>query len=267
MAHVAKDRWAGGESYELFMGRWSRRLARSFVDWLAIPPGGHWLEIGCGTGSLTAQVCERAAPASVVAIDSSPQLVAHARASLVGKPVELLVAAAEALPDRPSGYDAVVSSLVLNFLPDPGAAAASMRKVVAEDGVVAACVWDYAAGMGFLRHFWDAAVALDPAARRHDEGERFAVCFPDALEAVFRGAGFPHVTVDSLEIVTHFRDFDDFWRPFDGGPGPAPTYLSSLSEDQQRALAERLRGTLPWQPDGSILLTARAWAVRAQRAV
>jgi len=266
MADVVKDRWAGGESYELFMGRWSRCLARSFVDWLAVPPGSHWLEIGCGTGSLTAQVCERAAPASVLAIDSSPQFVAHARASLAGKPVEFLVAAAQSLPDRRGGYDAVVSSLVLNFLPDPRAATASMRKVAAEDGVVAACVWDYAAGMGFLRHFWDAAVALDPATRRHDEGERFAVCSPDALEAVFRGAGFPQVKVDSLEIVTHFRDFDDFWRPFEGGPGPAPTYLSSLSEDQQRALAERLRSTLPRQPDGSILLTAKAWAVRAQSA-
>lgn len=266
MSNVAKDRWAGGASYELFMGRWSQSLAQSLVDWLAIPPGCHWLEIGCGTGSLTAQVCERAFPASVLAIDSSPQFVTHARASLASKAVEFRVAEAQALPERHSGYDAVVSSLVLNFLPDPRAAAVSMRKVAAEDGVVAACVWDYASGMGFLRRFWHAAVVLDPAARRHDEGERFAICSPDALGAVFRGAGFPYVKVDSLEIVTHFRDFDDFWRPFDGGPGPAPTYLSSLSRDQQRALADRLRGTLPRQPDGSILLTARAWAVRAQSA-
>jgi SAM-dependent methyltransferase len=262
MSPVAKDRWAGGESYELFMGRWSRFLAQSFVDWLAIPPERHWLEIGCGTGSLTAQVCERSLPASVLAIDSSPQFVAHARASLAGKPVEFLVAAAEALPERRGGYDAVVSSLVLNFLPDPRAAAISMRKVVTKDGVIGACVWDYAAGMGFRRHFWDAAVALDPTAHRHDEGERFAVCSPDALEAVFRGAGFGYVNVDSLEIVTHFRDFDDFWRPFNGGPGPAPAYLS----DQQRALVRRLQSTLPREPDGSILLTARAWAVRAQSA-
>ena len=266
MSKVAKDRWMGGESYELFMGRWSRSLAESFVDWLAVPPGGHWLEIGCGTGSLTAQVCERACPASVLAIDSSPQFVAHARASLKSKPVKFMVAADQALPERRGGYDAVVSSLVLNFLPEPAAAAASMRSVAADNGVVAACVWDYAGGMGFLRHFWDAAVALDPVARRHDEGERFAVCSPDALEAVFRGAGFPYVKVDSLEIVTHFRDFDDFWRPFNGGPGPAPTYLSSLSTDQQHALAERLQGTLPRQADGSIALTARAWAVRAENA-
>lgn len=264
MSEVEKDRWAGGESYELFMGRWSRSLAQSFVDWLAIAPGRHWLEIGCGTGALTRQVCERTSPASVVAIDPSPQFVAHARASLAGRPVEFRVAAAQALPERPGGYDAVVSSLVFNFLPDPGAAAAGMRTVAAGDGVVAACVWDYADGMEFLRRFWDAAVALDPAARSHDEGERFPVCSAGALETVFREAGFAHVEVDTLAVVTHFRDFDDFWRPFDGGPGPAPSYLSSLSADRQHALAERLRGTLPRQPDGSILLTARALAVRAR---
>jgi hypothetical protein len=117
--------------------------------------------------------------------------------------------------------------------------------------------------MGFLRRFWDAAIALDPAARSHDEGLRFPVCSPQALEAIFQRAGFGHISVGSLEIPTHF---DDYWRPFVGGPGPAPTYLSSLSDDEQRALAERVRATLPFESDGSILLTARAWAVRGQSA-
>lgn len=248
------------------MGRWSRELARSLVEWLAMPPGRHWLEIGCGTGALTVQVCEQAAPASIVAIDPSPQFVARARAALPHDRVDFLVAGAEALPSRPGGYDAVVSSLVLNFLPDPSAAVASMREVVAEDGVVAACVWDCAAGMGFLRRFWDAAVALDPEAQSHDEGTRFPICSPDALEAAFRQADFRQVTIDSLHILTHFRDFDDFWLPFVGGPGPAPTYLSSLPDHKQSALAKRLEATLPRESDGSILLTAKAWAVKAQSA-
>lgn len=260
------DRWAGGESYELFMGRWSRELARPFVEWLSMPPGRYWLEIGCGTGALTAQVCERAAPASIVAIDPSPQFVAHARASLPHAPVDILVAGVDALPRRPDGYDAVVSSLVLNFLPDPGAAVESMREVASEDGLVAACVWDYADGMGFLRRFWDAALALDAAAQNYDEGARFPICSPEALESVFRQAGFRRVTLDSLQIPTRFRDFDDFWRPFVGGPGPAPTYLSSLSDHMQHALAARLEATLPRERDGTILLTARAWAVKAQSA-
>jgi hypothetical protein len=141
-----------------------------------------------------------------------------------------------------------------------------MREVASEDGLVAACVWDYADGMGFLRRFWDAALALDAAAQNYDEGARFPICSPEALESVFRQAGFRRVTLDSLQIPTRFRDFDDFWRPFVGGPGPAPTYLSSLSDHMQHALAARLEATLPRERDGTILLTARAWAVKAQSA-
>lgn len=265
MSGLPEDRWAGGDSYELFMGRWSRLLAQSFLRWLAVPPGRHWLEIGCGTGALTAQVCDLAEPASVVAIDSSPQFVEHARASISEPRVRFLVAEIETLPERSGGYDAVVSSLVLNFLPDPTAAVAAMREVAPDGGLVAACVWDYADGMSFLRRFWNAAVDLDPAARVHDEGVRFPICSPRALDAVFREAGLQHVEVDSLEIPTRFRDFDDYWRPFIGGPGPAPGYLSSLPDDKQRALAERVEATLPRERDGSILLTAKAWTVRGQR--
>jgi len=266
MSGRPEDRWAGGESYELFMGRWSRHLARSFVSWLDVPSGRHWLEIGCGTGALTARVCEQAEPASVVAIDSSPHYVAHARASFPEPRVRFLEAGIDALPPREGGYDAVVSSLVLNFIPDPIAGVAAMRAVTSGGGLVAACVWDYAAGMGFLRRFWDAAVALDPAARAHDEGVRFPICSPPALETAFGRAGFRQVEVDSFEIPTRFRDFEDYWRPFVGGPGPAPGYLASLPEKKQRALSERIEASLPRERDGSIHLKARAWAVRARKA-
>lgn len=266
MSDMVRDRWDEGGSYELFMGRWSRALGEAFVDWLDMPAGRHWLEIGCGTGALTAQVCRRAKPASIVAIDPSPQFVAHGRATLSDERAEFRVGGLDAAPQRPGGYDAIVSSLVLNFLPDPHAAVAAMRELAAEGGLVAACVWDYAGGMEFLRRFWDAAVALDPAAGAHDEGARFPLCSPVALESLFRGAGLQRVTVHSLQIPTRFRDFDDYWRPFVGGPGPAPAYLASLSEEKQRDLLERVEATLPRERDGSIVLTARAWVVQGRRA-
>lgn len=247
------------------MGRWSRELARTFVRWLDIPPGRHWLEIGCGTGALTARICEVGHPASILATDQSEQFIAHDRVAHQDQRVQFRTASAGELPARESGYDAVVSSLVLNFLPDPAAAVREMRSLAAEGGVVAACVWDYADGMQFLRRFWDAAVELDPAARKYDEGERFPICSPSALEAVFREAGFSQVGLEAFEIPTRFRDFDDYWSPFVGGPGPAPGYLSSLSARRQHDLAQRLAATLPRNEDGSIALTAKAWAVRAEK--
>jgi ubiquinone/menaquinone biosynthesis C-methylase UbiE len=170
MAHGSpKDIWAGATTYERFMGRWSRELARAFVLCLEIPPGRHWLEVGCGTGALTSRILEIARPDSVVATDPADQFVVHARAALPDHRVQFVTASAEELPTKAAGYDVVVSSLVLNFLPDPTAALREMKSVAGKGGVVAACLWDYAGGMQFLRRFWDAAVALDPAARQDDE--------------------------------------------------------------------------------------------------
>jgi hypothetical protein len=70
------------------------------------------------------------------------------------------------------------------------------------------------------------------------------------------------VEVDAVEVPTAFRDFDDYWTPLLGGQGPAPGYCMSLDEDRRAALRERLRASLPAEPDGSIRLAARAWTVR-----
>lgn len=260
-----KDVWEGANGYERFMGRWSRELNRAFVLWLGIPPGCHWLEVGCGTGALTSRILEIGRPASVIATDPSDQYIAHASAEMPDHRVKFLTASADKLPTTAAGYDVVASSLVLNFVPDPTAALRAMRSLAADDGVVAACLWDYAGGMEFLRRFWDAAVELDPSARHYDEGERFPICSPSGLEDAFRQAGFSRIRVEALEIATHFQNFDDYWNPFVGGPGPAPGYLSSLSAQRQQDLKSRIAATLPRSKDGSISLTAKAWAARAEK--
>jgi SAM-dependent methyltransferase len=260
---ASADSWEGAHGYEHFMGRWSRELARHFVRWLGVPAGGHWLEVGCGTGALTSAICELGRPATVVATEPSQQFLALARASLPDPRVRFLEAGVGQLPTRAAGYDAVVSALVLNFLPDSAAALREMRSLTREGGVVAACVWDYAGGMELLRRFWDAAVELDSAARELDEGARFPLCDPAALRAAFLEAGFRRAEVDALDVATPFVDFEDYWQPFLGGAGPAPSYVSRLRSDRRGELAARLERTLPRDPDGSIRLTGRAWAIRA----
>ena len=172
---------------------------------------------------------------------------------------------AQALDHADAFFDAVASSLVLNFLPDPGRGVAEMARVVRPGGVVAGYVWDYAGEMQLMRRFWDAAVALDPAAADLDEGRRMAGCNPPALEALFSGAGLARVETRGIDAPTVFAGFDDYWEPFEGGQGPAPGYCVSLPEDRRAALRERLRETLPVEADGSIRLIARAWAVRGTR--
>jgi SAM-dependent methyltransferase len=256
------DRWTAGEAYESFMGRWSRLLAPPSVRWLAVSPDAHWLDVGCGTGALSEAICARAEPASVVGCDPSQPFVRYARERHADRRLRFVVAAAGELPSRPGGFDSVTSALALNFLPDPAAALDEMRRLTAERGVVSACVWDYAGRMEFLRSFWDCAVALDPDARDLDEGSRFPICRREALEALFVGGGLREVRCDAIEVTTRFSRFADFWTPFLGGTGPAASYVLRLASDRREALATRLDQALSREPDGSIRLVARAWAVR-----
>lgn len=260
-----KENWANGDLYEGYMGRWSRRVAREFIKWLAAPAGGGWLDVGCGTGALSQSVLQLAERARIKGIDRSEGFVDFARGQVQDGRVRFEVGDAEALMDGDGTFDAVVSGLVLNFIPHPERALAEMARVTRAGGVVAVYVWDYADGMQFIRHFFDAAIALDARAVEHDEGPRFQICHPDALKRLFESTGLRNVEVRPIEIPTVFRDFDDYWSPFLAGQGPAPSYAMSLSEEHRVALRERIRSGLPHNPDGSISLTARAWAARGVR--
>jgi len=254
--------WENAESLERYVGRWSRLVAREFVAWLQVPPGSRWLDVGCGSGALTETVLADAGPESIEGVDTSEAFVAYAASRVTDPRASFAVADAQAL-DRPdAAYDAVASSLVLNFLPDPARGAAEMRRVARPGGVVAGYVWDYAGEMQLMRRFWDAAAELDPAAADLDEGRRMAGCNPADLEALFSGAGLEEVETRAIDVPTVFADFEDYWSPFEGGQGPAPGYCASLPPDRRAALRERLRETLPAVADGSISLVARAWAVR-----
>jgi SAM-dependent methyltransferase len=258
------DRWKAGDAYEAFMGRWSRRLAADFVHWLDPGPSLRWLEVGCGTGALTSAICRLADPSSVVASDQSDSFVEHLRSRIADARVVVVTAGADDLPSTAGGFDRVVSGLVLNFLPNPREAVVEMAARVRPGGLVAAYVWDYAGRMEFLRVFWDAAVAMDSAARNLDEGVRFPISRGDALETLFRDAELREVRSGALEIRTHFESFADYWQPFLGGSGPAPSYVAALSEEMRAALRDRLERVLAPGEGGEIDLVARAWAVRGR---
>jgi SAM-dependent methyltransferase len=262
MPNAQRDGWVTGDAYEAYMGRWSRPLARTFVAWLHPNPLAHWLEVGCGTGALTSTICDACEPASIVASDPSEPFIEHARKNLSDSRVSFVVAGAEALPRRDGKFDAVVSGLVLNFLPNPEGTVASIRERLRPGGTVAAYVWDYAEGMEFLRSFWEEAAALDPRAVALSEGKRFPLCEPAALASLFRTGGLAQVETRALEIPTDFTTFDDYWMPFLRGTGPAPSYVASLDSHNRELLRARLERRLHAGSDGRIPLRARAWAVR-----
>lgn len=257
--------WAAGDVYEPYVGRWSRLVAPQFIPWLGVGVGARWLDVGCGTGALSQTILQTAAPSAVKGVDRSPAFVAYAQARTQDARAHFEVGDAQALPEVDGAYDAAVSGLVLNFVPQPLQMVNEMQRAVRTGGVVALYVWDYAGKMQLMRHFWNAAGALDPEAVELDEGRHFPICQPAPLTALFEEAGLTQVEVRPIQIDTDFRDFDDYWLPFLGGQAPAPHYAMSLSEERRAALRERLRDSLPFALDGSIPLVARVWAVRGVR--
>ncbi len=258
------DAWQAGDSYDAYMGRWSRQVAPRFVDWLGMPAGLDWLEVGCGTGALSAAVLAAGKPRSLLSIDASEGFVATARANVPDARVTFQLGDALALPVESGSRDAVVSALVLNFLPDKAKALAEMKRVARRGATVGFYVWDYpGGGVQFMRHFWTAAAALDLTARDLTEDKRFPYCTPDGLTALAEGASLASVECSAIEVPTVFKDFDDLWRPFTLGAGPAPGYCASLAPDARERLKNMLRAALPHRADGSIPLAARAWAVKA----
>jgi SAM-dependent methyltransferase len=259
------DAWQAGDSYDSYMGRWSRQVAPRFLEWLGAPDGLEWLDVGCGTGALSAAILARCAPKSLVAIDPSEGFLAKARANVAGGSVEFRTGDAQNLPVTSASKDVIASALVMNFVPDRQTALAEMKRVARSGGRIAFYVWDYpGGGIELLRAFWDAATALDPAARDLTEDRRFPFCTPEGLMGMAECAGLGAIEFTALEVPTVFKDFDDYWTPFTLGTGPAPGYCTSLAPERREQLKERLRGSLPRRADGSIPLSARAWAIKAQ---
>jgi len=254
--------FADAVAYKRFMGRWSRLLAPLLLEFANIPDGWRILDVGSGTGSLAIEIAARRPHCRIVGIEPSEGFVAYAKAQVPNTCVQFEVGNAQQLSFADAEFDASLSLLVFNFIPDPRKALAELRRVTRPSGLICAATWDYGDQMEMLRIFWNAAVELDANARRADEGNML-LCRSGELSALWKEGGLTDVEEQPLEIAMQFRSFDDFWQPFLTGQGPAGAYVERLAPERRIALRNQVKHLLPnGAQQGAFELRGRAWAVR-----
>lgn len=242
-----------GSTYDAFMGRYSVPLSEPFADAAGVAPGATALDLGCGPGALTGVLVSRLGADAVFACDPSPTFLEACRARHPG--VVVKQGRAESIPFGDDSVDHALAQLVLHFVTDPARAATEMARVVRPGGTVAACVWDFADGMELLRAFWDAASTVDADAP--DEARTLRFGRPGEIAELFASASLEDVQESTLDVASTYASFDELWRGFLAGVGPAGAYCVGLTEPDR----ERLRVALLLRcgsPVGPLTLGARA---------
>ena len=239
------------------MGRWSHELGKAFIAWMQPPTGGRWLDVGCGTGIFTELICETCAPASMIAVDLAESQIAHAR-KRAGRKAEFRIADAQQLPFPDASFDVVASALVMNFVPDRTRAISEMRRVTRPGGLVAACVWDFAAELspsGPLRRAMR-RIGIDAPPVPGTDASRLG-----EIGDLFQKGSLRVVTNTCIEVAVSFRTFDDFWFSQTPRYAPITKAIAAMSLRDRQSLMEAVRADLRPSP-GGVRYSARANAVR-----
>ncbi len=255
--------FSNAESYERFMGRWSRLVAPLLVDFADVPDIGHVLDVGSGTGCLAFAIAERKPRCRVSGIDPSQEYVAYANSrNGFSDRVSFQLGDAQELHFSDASFESSLSLLVFNFIPDPVKALREVRRVTKSGGGVSAAVWDYGAGMRMLRVFWDAARSVDARAEALDENH-MPLCRAGELSQLWKQGGLEEVHEVPLDITMRFRSFADYWDAFQLGQGPAGAYIRTLDRDKLQTLRGEVKRRLAvTAEEAPLTLPARVWAVR-----
>jgi len=258
---MAETFFTDGEAYERFMGRWSRAAGETFLDWLALPPGLKWLDVGCGTGAFTELVLARCKPASIDGIDPAEDQIAFARRKPWAAQAGFRSGDSQALPYGDREFDVAAMALVISFIPDPAKAVGEMARVLKPGGTAGAYMWDFF-GNGFTQRPLRAAIAaaLDVPVPPNPGQEKAT---REAMTGFFQSAGFDDVETRTIEIEVSYADFDDYWTSQTALPNPAVQTLRKMPEADVARLKDDLRQRLVGQ-DGRVKYGARANAVKGR---
>jgi len=253
-------RFDNGAAYERYMGIWSQLAGEAFIDWLQMPAGARWLDVGCGNGAFTELLVSRCAPARIAGVDPAEGMLAFARQRPALSAADLRHGDAMALPFADAAFDAAVMPLVIFFVPEPARGVAEMARVLAPGGLAAAYAWDMEGG-GFP--YEPVHALLRELGATVPEAPSPQASRPDVLRQLWTDAGFEDIQTRRIPVQRTWPGFDDYWETVAGGPSVKAT-LATLPEGRIDVLQQRLRACLPTDARGRITCNAAANAIHGR---
>ena len=262
MPDTPQAMFSDGAAYERLMGRWSRMAGEKFIDWLGLPGGLRWLDVGCGNGAFTEEIVNRCAPAAVTGIDPADGQIAYARKRPGTRVAEFHVGDSQALPFADGAFDAATMALVIAFVPVPAKGVAELARVIRPGGTAAAYIWDRPANGVPL---WPIYKAVKDMGMEVPQPPSAAFSTREAMDGLWREAGLEAVETTVIRVTVSFKDFEDFWQSNTLPVGPHSKFVNGLAEDQKQELRRRLRDSLPTAAGGRISYEAVANAVKGRK--
>jgi SAM-dependent methyltransferase len=253
--------WTDGEAYERFMGRWSRLAGEAFINWVGVPNGQRWIDVGCGNGAFTELLIARCAPAEVQGLDASEAQIAYARKRIPAQFAQFRTGDAQAMPFADAIFDAAVMALVISFLADPAKAVAEMARVVRPGGWVATYMWDVRGGglpaepIRATMQSMGITAPYPPGSEASRLGDMCGFC---------EGAGLTAIEARQIGIQLTYSDFDDFWTSNTALASPTAKLARDLPPADQERLKTRLRERVPRDAQDRISYGASANAVKGR---
>ena len=253
--------YTDGRAYEQLMGRWSRAAGEAFLDWLSLPKGLNWLDVGCGTGAFTELVIDRCAPSNICAIDPAQDQIDYARKGPAASRATFRTGDAQSLPFANREFDVAAMALVISFVPDASKAVAEMKRVVKQQGTVAAYMWDSLGG-GYVQ--WPLVAALGAMGVDVPPAAGAKNSRIEEMRGLLERAGLDQVATRTIEIEVSYPNFEEYWSAQTGFANPIVQAIRKMSEPDVAALQANLREHLPAASTGRIAYPARANAVKGR---
>ena len=168
------------------------------------------------------------------------------------------------LPYASASFDACVSTLVIDVIPEPDLVAAEMRRVTRPGGVVACGTFDFWGGNSALDLVLGTGAVLDEGIRTlRAQIKARPIVSANGQANLWRQVGLVDVVEVPIVLSFDYIGFEDYWSSWSTGPTRIAQRLIALSSDLRSEIEQHVQaGYLAGLPDGPRSFAAIVRAVR-----